>query len=83
MSWAVISGAFAEAWAVPEFWWLVLVIGVAGVVRGFAGFGTGLVFIPLASIFLDPLWVLAAVIAVDVGGLGPGAAARDPRRARA
>ncbi|MCO6382276.1 sulfite exporter TauE/SafE family protein [Oceanicola sp. 502str15] len=64
-------GAFEAAWGLEGFWWLVLIIGVAGLVRGFAGFGTGMVFIPLGSIFLDPLWVLAAVIAVDVAGSAP------------
>lgn len=63
--------AFQEAWAIEGFWWLVAIIGLAGLVRGFAGFGTGMVFIPLASIFLPPLWVLAAVIAVDVAGSAP------------
>ncbi|MBS8229114.1 sulfite exporter TauE/SafE family protein [Vannielia litorea] len=66
-----MMSAFEAAWGVEGFWWLVAIIGVAGLVRGFAGFGTGMVFIPLASIFLDPLWVLAAVIAVDVAGSAP------------
>jgi uncharacterized protein len=48
---------------------LVLTVFVAGVVRGFSGFGTAMVFIPVASKFIEPVWVLVALTVMDV--LGP------------
>lgn len=63
--------ALAAAWATPGLVWLVLIIFGSGVVRGFAGFGTGLIFIPLGAIFLPPIWVLTALIVVDVVGTLP------------
>ncbi|WP_377506532.1 TSUP family transporter [Octadecabacter sp. R77987] len=37
---------------IEGFWWLFLTIGVAGIVRGFTGFGTALIFVPVAGRFL-------------------------------
>ncbi len=44
----------AIAWADPALWPLLAVTVVAGTVFGFAGFGSALIFIPLASIFMPP-----------------------------
>ena len=43
----------------PGLVWLVLTISVAGIVRGFTGFGTALIFVPVAGIFLDPQDVIS------------------------
>lgn len=53
--------AFAAAFATPGLIWLFLTIGVAGIVRGFTGFGTALIFVPVAGIFLPPTSVLAVI----------------------
>ncbi len=53
--------ALIQALATPGLFWLILVIGVAGVVRGFTGFGTALVFVPVANIFLDPKQVIVVI----------------------
>ncbi len=50
----------------PGFWWLVLTISVSGIVRGFSGFGTGMIFIPVAGQFLKPsdVVLLSALLGV-------------------
>lgn len=52
-----------QAWATPGLLWLCVAIGVAGIVRGFSGFGTALVFVPVGGIFLAPQ-ILVAVMAM-------------------
>lgn len=56
----------AEALAVPGLIWLVLTITVAGIVRGFTGFGTALIFVPVAGIFLPPATVIALITLTGV-----------------
>jgi len=51
--------------ATPGLVWLVLTYLVAGVVRGFSGFGTALIFMPVATIFLP---VPVAVVVITVSG---------------
>ncbi len=51
----------AQLWLVPGLIWLLLAIAVAGLVRGFTGFGTALVFVPVAGIFLPPTTIVAAM----------------------
>ncbi len=53
--------AVAITLAQPGFWWLVLTISAAGLVRGFTGFGTALIFVPVASMFLPAADVIAIV----------------------
>ncbi|CTQ48415.1 sulfite exporter TauE/SafE family protein [Jannaschia donghaensis] len=48
--------------------WLALVAVIAGLVRGFAGFGTALIYVPLASLSLPPLWVLVTLTVMDLIG---------------
>lgn len=40
----------------------------AGIARGFSGFGTALVFLPVASIVLDPVSAVATVVLMDLAG---------------
>lgn len=49
-------------------WILIAAVTTAGVVRGFAGFGAGLVFIPIAGTVLPPVAVLVAVTMFDMFG---------------
>lgn len=53
--------ALAAVWTTPGLLWLLLTIGLAGVVRGFTGFGTALVFVPVAGIFLPPQVVVGVI----------------------
>ena len=48
--------------------WVACVAIVAGLVRGFAGFGTALIYVPLASIVLPPVWVLVTMTVMDLIG---------------
>ena len=63
---ALVS-ALVSALDQPGLWWLALTIFVAGVVRGFTGFGTALIYLPVAGIFLPPA---AAILSLVVLGLG-------------
>lgn len=53
--------ALSAALATPGLYWLMLTIGAAGLVRGFSGFGTALIFVPVANIFLDPKEVIVVI----------------------
>lgn len=53
--------ALAGVLATPGLVWLVLTISVAGIVRGFTGFGTALIFVPVAGMFLPPQVVVAVI----------------------
>ena len=53
--------ALNDALALPGFWWLVAAISVAGIVRGFTGFGTALIFVPVAGLFLPAAQVIATI----------------------
>ena len=53
--------ALAGVLATPGLVWLILTISVAGIVRGFTGFGTALVFVPVAGMFLPPQVVVAVI----------------------
>ncbi len=48
----------ALALAVPGLGWMVLAILAAGLVRGFTGFGTALIFVPVATQFLPMAQVI-------------------------
>jgi uncharacterized membrane protein YfcA len=53
--------ALVMAGATPGLIFLILAIGVAGIVRGFTGFGTALIFVPVAGIFLPPAVVIGVM----------------------
>lgn len=55
----------------PDLLWLGAVIMVAGLVRGFSGFGTALIFVPLASRILPPP---DAILIVTITGFASAAA---------
>ena len=61
----------SAALATPGLGWLVLAAFVAGTVRGFSGFGTALVFMPVAAQVLPPLWAIITVALMDVFGPVP------------
>ncbi len=50
-----------QVWATPGLIWIAVAIGVAGIVRGFTGFGTALIFVPVAGAFLPPETVITVM----------------------
>ena len=52
----------------PGLGWLATVALIAGVVRGFTGFGTALIYMPVAGQFLSPFGALITLTAMDVIG---------------
>lgn len=59
---------FADAIALEGFWVLVATAFVAGAVRGFSGFGTAMVYLPVASQFLSPFEALTTLMIMDLVG---------------
>lgn len=60
--------ALAQALATEGLVWLALAVVFAGMVRGFTGFGSALVYLPIAAIFLPPTWVIASMISFSMFG---------------
>ena len=60
---------------------LVFVSCLAGVVRGFSGFGTAMIFLPMAALVLEPVWAVLALIGMDIFSPLPAVrrAARDSK----
>ncbi len=52
----------------PDLLWLVFAVFLSGIVRGFSGFGTALVYVPLAGLVLPPVWVVLTIIVFDLIG---------------
>lgn len=67
---ALDPGMGAGTWA-----FLVGVVALSGVVRGFSGFGTGLVFLPLAAIVLRPVSAMVLMMLLEL--IGPLALLRE------
>lgn len=61
----------AAAFATPGLIWILAASFVAGIVRGFSGFGTAMVFLPVAGRFLDPVPALVALVVMDFFGPMP------------
>lgn len=57
----------APVLAVPGFGWMVLAIAAAGIMRGFTGFGTALIFVPVAGQFLPAADVILVITLTGVG----------------
>lgn len=70
--------ALQQAISFEHLWWLCLGGLIAGVVRGFAGFGTAMIYLPFAGQVLDPIPALITLMVIDI--IGP--AALIPRAVR-
>ena len=72
----------AQTLALPGLGWLVFAAFLAGVVRGFSGFGTAMIFLPFAAQVLPPAWAIIALIGMDMVGPLPvlPRAVRDANR---
>ena len=64
-----MTAALAAALGQEGLGWLLLGVTLAGLVRGFSGFGTAMVYLPFAGAFLPPVWALTTLVVMDV--LGP------------
>lgn len=60
-----------QALAVEGLAWLFLAALLAGLVRGFSGFGTALIYMPIAAQVLPPIWAVLTVALMDVVGPVP------------
>lgn len=69
----------AEALATDGLIWLVAAVVVAGLVRGFAGFGSAMIIMPVASSVLPPVQAVLFLMAAELVGPLPNlrAALRD------
>lgn len=47
---------------------LIIAVFLAGLVRGFAGFGTAMVFVPIAATVVSPVWSIVIMMAFDLFG---------------
>lgn len=57
--------------ALPSIIDLLILFGaalLAGTVRGFVGFGTALIFLPMAALVFDPVQAITALVAMDLIG---------------
>lgn len=52
-------------WSDPRLWWIAGVALLAGFVRGFTGFGAGMIFIPAASAIYDPVVAIVLLFLID------------------
>lgn len=60
--------ALAQVITTDGFWVLVIIAAVAGTVRGFSGFGTAMVYLPVAGQFLSPFEALTTLMIMDLVG---------------
>ncbi|WP_223426628.1 sulfite exporter TauE/SafE family protein [Tateyamaria pelophila] len=56
------------ALALPGLWWLCIVSFVAGLVRGFSGFGSGLILLPATVAALGPVAGITVMTVADLSG---------------
>jgi len=71
-----LAQVLAGVIAVPGLGWMLLAITAAGLVRGFTGFGTALIFVPAAGQFMaaaDVIMVMAITGLFSMAALVPGA----------
>lgn len=47
---------------------LILAVTLAGLVRGFTGFGTAMVFVPIAALVVEPVWAILMLLIFDLFG---------------
>lgn len=60
--------ALAAALAFDGLGWLLAGTVLAGLVRGFSGFGTALIYMPIAGQVMPPIWALTTLVIMDVFG---------------
>lgn len=65
----------ASAFATDGLIWLVIAVFIAGLVRGFAGFGSAMIIMPVASTVLQPVEAVIFLVAAELVGPLPNAPA--------
>jgi uncharacterized membrane protein YfcA len=77
--------ALSQALATPGLGWLLVAVCVAGLVRGFAGFGSAMIIMPVAGSLLSPVGALVFLTMTDLFGPLPNLprALKDGNRADA
>jgi uncharacterized membrane protein YfcA len=66
-----VAAAFSDALAVEGLWLVALVVLVAGLMRGFAGFGSAMIYMPFAAAAVPAVWALQAMLVFDTAGTLP------------
>lgn len=66
-----LAEAFDQVLAIDGLYYLLLGVAIAGLVRGFSGFGTALIYMPFASSVLPPVWAIASMLVFDIPGTLP------------
>jgi uncharacterized protein len=67
----VLAETFDQVLAIDGLYYLLLGVAVAGLVRGFSGFGTALIYMPFASSVLPPVWAIVTMLIFDIPGTTP------------
>tara|TARA_A100001015_G_scaffold319281_1_gene441694 strand:- start:466 stop:1221 length:756 start_codon:yes stop_codon:yes gene_type:complete len=60
--------SFSSLISLEGFYWIFFTAFIAGVVRGFSGFGTAMIFLPVTGQFLDPIYALTVLAVMDFFG---------------
>lgn len=55
----------------PAFWITLVTVAVAGLVRGFSGFGTGMIVVPVVSALYSPALAVVIIMVMDVLPMAP------------
>lgn len=58
----------AATFAIEGLWWVFLGAVLAGIVRGFTGFGTAMVYLPFSGAVLSPIGALLSLVCMDLFG---------------
>jgi uncharacterized membrane protein YfcA len=61
----------SQALSIPGLGYLLGAALAAGLVRGFSGFGTALIFLPVAAQVVNPVWAVTVLVVMDVLGPAP------------
>lgn len=69
----------AQALVIEGLGWVAAAALLAGIVRGFSGFGTAMIFLPVTAQVVPPVWAILILIGMDV--LGPLPLVRRAARA--
>ena len=65
------SATFAAALAEPRIYWAMAVAAIAGVTRGFSGFGGAMIYMPLIAAIYDPRIAAVTILLVDLVAATP------------
>jgi uncharacterized membrane protein YfcA len=65
------GSTFAAVSAEPRFYGALAIALLAGVVRGFSGFGSALIYMPLVAAIYDPRVAAVTLLLIDTAGSAP------------